>query len=120
MPRSFSSGSRSVSLPVSARTSHVLPWSICPAVPTVSGMICIRALSSGLMAPESPALAGSGELGRRAAEAFELLGPRCVVCPRGCKIDRRADEQGLCAIGREAVVASYFPHFGEEDCLRGR
>jgi putative pyruvate formate lyase activating enzyme len=72
------------------------------------------------MAPAYLALAGSGELGRRAAEAFELLGPRCVVCPRGCKIDRRADEQGLCAIGREAVVASYFPHFGEEDCLRGR
>jgi putative pyruvate formate lyase activating enzyme len=66
------------------------------------------------------ALTRSGELGRRAAEAFELLGPRCVVCPRGCKIDRRADEQGLCAIGRDAVVASHFPHFGEEDCLRGR
>jgi putative pyruvate formate lyase activating enzyme len=28
--------------------------------------------------------------------------------------------KGLCAIGRDAVVASYFPHFGEEDCLRGR
>ncbi len=37
MPRSCSSGSRSVSLPVSARTSHVLPWSMWPAVPTVSG-----------------------------------------------------------------------------------
>src|SRR5512133_1915692 len=36
MPRSRSSGSRSVSLPVSARTSQVLPWSMCPAVPTVS------------------------------------------------------------------------------------
>ena len=61
-----------------------------------------------------------GELERRAAEAFELLGPRCVVCPRGCKVDRREDVKGLCAIGRHAVVASYFPHFGEEDCLRGR
>jgi putative pyruvate formate lyase activating enzyme len=59
------------------------------------------------------------ELQRRAAEAFELLGERCVVCPRGCKVDRRADVAGLCAIGRHAVVASYFPHFGEEDCLRG-
>jgi putative pyruvate formate lyase activating enzyme len=56
----------------------------------------------------------------RAAEAFELLGERCVVCPRGCKVDRRADVAGLCAIGRHAVVASYFPHFGEEDCLRGQ
>ncbi len=60
------------------------------------------------------------ELARRAAEADELLGERCVVCPRGCKVDRRADIAGLCAIGRHAVVASYFPHFGEEDCLRGR
>src|SRR5437764_6012860 len=38
MPRRFSSGSRSVSLPVSARTSQVLPWSMWPAVPTVSGI----------------------------------------------------------------------------------
>jgi putative pyruvate formate lyase activating enzyme len=60
------------------------------------------------------------ELAVRAAAARELLGPRCVVCPRGCKVDRREDVKGLCAIGRDAVVASYFPHFGEEDCLRGR
>jgi putative pyruvate formate lyase activating enzyme len=64
-------------------------------------------------------LAHSGELERRAAEAHELLGERCVVCPRGCKVDRRADVKGLCAIGRYAVVASHFPHFGEENCLRG-
>src|SRR5262245_52855345 len=37
MPRAFSSGRRSVSTPVSARTSVVLPWSICPAVPTIMG-----------------------------------------------------------------------------------
>jgi putative pyruvate formate lyase activating enzyme len=60
------------------------------------------------------------ELERRAGEAHELLGQCCVVCPRGCKVDRRADVAGLCAIGRRAVVASYFPHFGEEDSLRGR
>jgi putative pyruvate formate lyase activating enzyme len=61
----------------------------------------------------------AAELERRGAAARELLGPRCVVCPRGCKIDRREDEVGLCAIGRHAVVASYFHHFGEENCLRG-
>jgi putative pyruvate formate lyase activating enzyme len=60
------------------------------------------------------------ELEQRAVEAHALLGERCVVCPRGCKVDRRADVAGLCAIGRHAVVASYFPHFGEENCLRGR
>jgi putative pyruvate formate lyase activating enzyme len=36
-----------------------------------------------------------------------------------CSVDRRADERGLCRIGRRAIVASHFPHFGEEDCLRG-
>jgi putative pyruvate formate lyase activating enzyme len=63
---------------------------------------------------------GVAELERRAREAYELLGPRCTVCPRLCKVDRRDDVKGLCAIGRHAVVASYFPHFGEENCLRGR
>jgi putative pyruvate formate lyase activating enzyme len=65
------------------------------------------------------ALADPGELGRRAANAVGLLGGSCEVCPRGCPADRLDDRQGLCAIGRQAVVASYFPHFGEEDCLRG-
>jgi putative pyruvate formate lyase activating enzyme len=63
---------------------------------------------------------GVEELRRRAAAAYELLGPRCLVCPRRCRIDRRVDERGLCGPGRYAVVASWFPHFGEEDCLRGR
>src|SRR4051794_3316602 len=38
MPRSRSCGRRSVLRPVSASTSVVLPWSMCPAVPIVSGM----------------------------------------------------------------------------------
>ena len=42
MPRAFSSGSRSVSTPVSARTSAVLPWSMCPAVPTTTCFIGSR------------------------------------------------------------------------------
>src|SRR5215218_1821040 len=35
MPRRCSSSSRSVSVPVIRRTSVVLPWSTCPAVPMV-------------------------------------------------------------------------------------
>jgi putative pyruvate formate lyase activating enzyme len=70
-------------------------------------------------APSSLTLADSGELARRAATAPDLLGGACEVCPRGCPVDRLDDQHGLCAIGRQAVVASYFPHFGEEDCLRG-
>jgi putative pyruvate formate lyase activating enzyme len=60
-----------------------------------------------------------GELGRRAREAMGLLGRPCRVCPRECSVDRLANERGLCKTGRRAVVASHFPHFGEENCLRG-
>lgn len=45
---------------------------------------------------------------------------RCRACPRDCEVDRLADETGTCGVGRHAVVASAFPHHGEEDCLRGR
>jgi putative pyruvate formate lyase activating enzyme len=63
---------------------------------------------------------GVDELAARARQALALLGEdRCGVCPRFCKVSRLADHKGLCAIGRQAVVASYFPHFGEENCLRG-
>jgi len=60
-----------------------------------------------------------GELERRARAALQLLGAPCRVCPRECSVDRLGDERGLCKIGRRATVASHFPHFGEEDCLRG-
>ncbi len=63
---------------------------------------------------------GAGGVAARAETARRLLGPqRCGVCPRLCKVNRLADQRGLCAIGRQAVVAAHFPHFGEEDCLRG-
>jgi putative pyruvate formate lyase activating enzyme len=61
-----------------------------------------------------------GEIEERARRALTLLGEeRCEVCPRLCKVGRLHDERGLCGIGRQAVVASYFAHFGEENCLRG-
>ncbi len=43
----------------------------------------------------------------------------CRICPRDCGVDRLADETGVCHSGRHTSVASAFPHFGEEDCLRG-
>src|SRR2546427_474211 len=64
-------------------------------------------------------LLGSGELERRAAEAVAAL-KDCTVCPRDCHVDRLQDKRMFCATGRRARVASHFPHFGEEDCLRGR
>ncbi|HEY57397.1 MAG TPA: radical SAM protein [Anaerolineae bacterium] len=60
----------------------------------------------------------SGELQRRAARAQEALAA-CRLCPRACGVNRLADERGVCRTGRRAVVSSAFPHFGEEDCLRG-
>jgi putative pyruvate formate lyase activating enzyme len=69
--------------------------------------------------PPYLALHASGELRERAQAAMRLLDGRCLVCPRLCKVDRLADRAGLCRVGRHAVVASHFPHFGEEDCLRG-
>lgn len=43
----------------------------------------------------------------------------CRACPRDCGVDRLQGKWGACKTGRYAVVASAFPHFGEEDCLRG-
>jgi putative pyruvate formate lyase activating enzyme len=60
------------------------------------------------------------ELRRRAEVAWELMASPCRVCPRGCKVDRRADDQrGFCRIGSRAVVSSFAPHFGEEPPLVG-
>jgi putative pyruvate formate lyase activating enzyme len=38
----------------------------------------------------------------------------CRVCPRECGLDRLHGELGHCHSGREAVVSSFNPHFGEE------
>ncbi|MDI7269185.1 MAG: radical SAM protein [Myxococcota bacterium] len=40
--------------------------------------------------------------------------------PRRCGANRSAGETGVCATGRLARVASFGPHFGEEDPLVGR
>lgn len=73
---------------------------------------------AGAVEPAYLALHRSGELAARAARAVAGLA-RCRVCPRDCDVDRTADAAGLCHVGRRARVASHFPHFGEEDCLRG-
>jgi putative pyruvate formate lyase activating enzyme len=63
-------------------------------------------------------LHASGELRRRADEAVAALAS-CRVCPRDCAVDRLRDQRMACKVGRRARVSSHFPHFGEEDCLRG-
>ncbi len=54
----------------------------------------------------------------RVEEAYKVL-RSCEVCPRDCRVNRMADEHGVCRIGRYAMISSASPHFGEEDCLRG-
>ncbi len=51
----------------------------------------------------------------RAIESLKI----CRVCPRNCEVDRLSGKIGVCRVGRYAIVSSAFPHFGEEDCLRG-
>ncbi|HIA32288.1 MAG TPA: radical SAM protein [Nitrospinaceae bacterium] len=60
----------------------------------------------------------TGELYRRSRAAIKLL-ENCRVCPRDCEVNRLKNEMALCKTGRHAIVSSAFPHFGEEDCLRG-
>jgi putative pyruvate formate lyase activating enzyme len=59
-----------------------------------------------------------GVLHERAAIAHERLAT-CTLCPLACRADRLHGEAGECRVGREAIVASSGPHFGEEDVLRG-
>ena len=64
-------------------------------------------------------LCHSGKLVER-VEAAKALLQNCQVCPHHCGINRLADERGKCRTGRQAVVSSYGPHFGEEAPLVGK
>src|SRR3990170_4639166 len=59
----------------------------------------------------------SGELADRAAHARARMAC-CDLCGRQCRIDRTL-RPGVCRLGTRARVASWGPHHGEEDPLRG-
>lgn len=61
----------------------------------------------------------TGEIEDRVRRGLQEL-ESCCACPRNCRVNRVAGETRVCATGRHAIVSSAFPHFGEEDCLRGR
>jgi putative pyruvate formate lyase activating enzyme len=67
--------------------------------------------------PAYLALLRSGELERRVQAAYECL-HECNLCGRQCRVDR-CEQLGACKTGTRPVVASYHPHLGEEDPLRG-
>jgi len=58
-------------------------------------------------------------LQKRIEAALTIL-ENCRLCPRHCEVNRLEGELGFCRTGRQAVVSSYSPHFGEEDPLVGR
>ncbi len=77
----------------------------------------VRLVTSASFSPAYHRLA-AGELRRRADEALDLL-RECRACPRECGVDRLEDRWAVCKTGRYAIVNSFSPHLGEEDCLRG-
>lgn len=78
-------------------------------------------LSSVPAWPSYLRLLASGEFEQRVKRAEEMF-KACVSCGRECEVDRISDDPkdwGECRVGSKSIVYSAFPHFGEEDCLRG-
>jgi putative pyruvate formate lyase activating enzyme len=61
----------------------------------------------------------AGLLQSKIAAAYDIM-LACEICPHLCRVDRRHGELGLCRTGDKPVVASFGPHFGEEDPLVGQ
>jgi putative pyruvate formate lyase activating enzyme len=68
--------------------------------------------------PACLSLHRSGELRARVEAGLKEL-EDCCACPRNCHVNRLQDKAKVCGTGRHAIVSSAFPHFGEENCLRG-
>jgi putative pyruvate formate lyase activating enzyme len=73
---------------------------------------------SGMREPSYLRLHKSGELDERIGKLYRIL-ESCELCPRKCKANRLKGERGICRSGKELMVSSYGPHFGEEDPLVG-
>lgn len=72
-----------------------------------------------MIEPAYLSLLRSGELAERVRQAYRHL-EACDLCARYCRVNRRASVRGaVCRTGERAIVASYGPHHGEEDVLRG-
>jgi len=69
--------------------------------------------------PSYLSLYRTGGFETRVENALALMAP-CRLCPRRCGADRLNGETGYCRTGRNARVASYNAHFGEEAPLVGR
>lgn len=59
------------------------------------------------------------DFSEKTSAAFNIL-EDCTLCPRNCRVNRLRGERGTCQGGYLPAVASYAPHFGEEEPLVGR
>jgi putative pyruvate formate lyase activating enzyme len=59
-----------------------------------------------------------GLLQEKIQQADEIL-QSCVLCPRKCRVNRKAGEKGICRTTDQAFVYGYHAHFGEEAPLVG-
>ena len=60
----------------------------------------------------------SGELDERIKSLHKIL-ESCELCPRKCRVNRLDGKKGVCRSGKELMISSHSPHFGEEDPLVG-
>jgi putative pyruvate formate lyase activating enzyme len=61
----------------------------------------------------------NGELKKRGQQLWQMM-DSCSLCPRECGAERLKGERGFCQASSTLEIASYHPHFGEEDPLVGR
>jgi len=61
----------------------------------------------------------SGELAERVSRAQSIL-KNCRLCGHSCRVNRVAGFLGKCGTGKDIIVSSYGPHFGEEAPLIGK
>lgn len=64
-------------------------------------------------------LCESRELDERIERLYKIL-ESCELCPRKCGANRLEGKKGYCRSGKELVISSYGPHFGEEPEVTGR
>jgi putative pyruvate formate lyase activating enzyme len=67
--------------------------------------------------PAYLAMLHSGGLKQRVKATYDHM-HACDLCGHACRVDRY-EQLGTCKTGTRATVASYHPHLGEEDPLRG-
>lgn len=60
----------------------------------------------------------NGKLKEIIAELNKIL-EKCALCPRECKVNRIKNEKGYCKSGKNPMISSVSPHFGEEPELVG-